>query len=415
MTETSRQDIAESLGTPEHLDRVLHVTTPRAWIALWALVTMLVAVVVWSIVGQISTYVEAEGIILSRSGMVLDVVSTRAGRLDRITAAVGDDVEAGDIVAEIFDVEAMERYTGALAAAGERRQALLTRQAEAEAENTLFEQNANEQRERLDALTRIAEEQVERAREGLARAQALADQLIVAQTAVETSAQTLDNAQTGLFEVLRRRDQLEAEELRRRTQVSAAIVEAEVQYLEAQRQVNELAAVIDTWKIRATVSGQVTEIKAQVGANLTAGQPVLSIETGQQGLDVLIYVSPLDGKRVQAGMPVLVSPNTARREEFGAMRGSVESLSEFPASLNGMIAVLQNENLASSFSSDGPPYPGRVALTPDPSTASGFVWTSSRGAELDVTPGTLASVEIRVASQPPIVLALPWLSELLAM
>lgn len=376
---------------------------------------MLAVVVVWSIVGRISTYVEAEGIILSRGGMVLDVASTRAGRLDRVTSSIGERVEAGDIVAEIFDAETMERYTGALAAAEERRQALLTRQAEAEAENSLFEQNANEQRERLDALTRIAEEQVERAREGLARAQALADQLIVAQTTVEASAQTLDNAQTGLFEVLRRRDQLEADELRRRTQVSAAIVDAEVQYLEAQREVNELAAVIDTWKIRATVSGRVTELKTQVGANLSAGQPVLSVETGQQGLDVLIYVSPLDGKRVQSGMPVLVSPSTARREEFGAMTGSVESLSEFPASLSGMVSVLQNEDLASSFSSDGPPYPGRVALIPDASTASGFAWTSSRGAELDVTPGTLASVEIRVASQPPIVLALPWLTELLAM
>ncbi len=142
---------------------------------------------------------------------------------------------------------------------------------------------------------------------------------------------------------------------------------------------------------------------------------MLSIETGEEGLDVLIYVSPVEGKRVEPGMPVLVSPGTVRREEFGSMTGTVESLSEFPASLSGIMAALQNQELATAFSSGGSPYPGRVALTPDPSTASGFMWTSPRGATVNITPGTLASVEIRVASQPPVTLALPWFRRLLGL
>ncbi|WP_419164929.1 NHLP bacteriocin system secretion protein [Candidatus Palauibacter sp.] len=405
----------ERLGTPEHLDRVLYVTTPRAWLALGALVAILTAAVVWSIVGQLSTYVRAEGIILSRSGMVLDVVSSRGGRLNRIGVATGDRVEVEDVVAETFDPEVMERYTGALAAADERLRALRDREAEAAAENVLFEQNVADQRERLGALQEAAEEMVARARERLRNFRELAERGIVTQTAVENSAQSLDAAQSSLFEVMRRRDQLEADELRRRSQINESITSAQVQHMEAQRQVNELAAVIETWKIRSTVSGRVTEIKTQVGATLGAGQAVLSVESGETGLDVLMYVSPADGKRVEAGMAVLVSPSTVRREEYGAMTGTVESLSEFPASLEGIVAVLQNQDLAASFSSNGPPYPGRVVLDPDGSTASGFAWTSSRGVAVDITPGTLASVEIRVESQPPIALAMPWLRELLSM
>ena len=128
---------------------------------------------------------------------------------------------------------------------------------------------------------------------------------------------------------------------------------------------------------------------------------MLSIETGGEGLDVLIYVPPVDGKRIEAGMPALVSPATARHEEFGYIIGTVESLSEFPASLNGMIAVLQNQDLARTFSHGGPPYPGRVELALDPSTASGFAWTSPQAVGVVITPGTLATVEVETASQPP--------------
>ena len=90
------------------------------------------------------------------------------------------------------------------------------------------------------------------------------------------------------------------------------------------------------------------------------------------------------------------------------MIGAVESIAEFPSSLEGMIAVLRNEALAATFSESGPPYPGRVALIPDPATASGFAWTSALARDLQLTSGTLAEIEIQVERQPPIALAMPW-------
>ena len=112
-------------------------------------------------------------------------------------------------------------------------------------------------------------------------------------------------------------------------------------------------------------------------------------------------------------MQALVSPSTVRREEFGAIRGTVDSLSSFPISFEGMVAVLQNQSLARTFSEDGPPYAGRIALLPDPATASGFAWTSPKASSQRLTAGTLASVEIKTRSQPPITLAVPLLKELL--
>ena len=401
-----------SIRTPERLDRALTVTTPKTWLALGALIAALGAVVTWSVVGEVATYVRADGIFLSRDGLVLDVVSTSGGTLGRILPEVGDVLAVGDLVAELSDAGEMERHRSAVAAADERRQFLRAREAAAAAENAQYERNLDEQRGRLRALMEAGNEIVASARARLTTLEQLAAEGIVSQADVETGAQTLDGAQRSLFDVMRRQDQLEADELQRRGQQNASIADARLQYLEARRRVNELDAVMDTWRVRTTVAGRVTEIKSQLGANLAPGDPVLSIETGEEGLDVLIYVSPGDGKRVAPGMPVLVSPSTARRETYGAMNGTVQSLSEFPASPSGMAAVLQNQDLVESFSAAGPPYPGRVALTPNPASTSGFDWTSLRGEDLVITPGTLASVEIRVANEPPITLALPWFREI---
>ena len=176
-----------------------------------------------------------------------------------------------------------------------------------------------------------------------------------------------------------------------------------------------MEALIESWRIRAPVSGRVSDIKAQVGAVLQAGEAVLGIETGGDSLDVLIYVAPAEGRRVRAGMPVLVSPATVRSVESGSLTGVVESISEFPVSLDGMTAVLQNEDLALTFSRNGPPYAGRVALTPDRSTASGFAWTSPKGADVTLTAGMLAEVEIEIDRQPPAALVVPLFRERLGL
>ena len=78
---------------------------------------------------------------------------------------------------------------------------------------------------------------------------------------------------------------------------------------------------METWRIRAPVSGRVTEVKAQAGAVLAPGQPVLGIETGGDGFDVLVFVSPEDGKRIRPGMAARVSPATHRHAEYGYLTG----------------------------------------------------------------------------------------------
>ncbi len=93
------------------------------------------------------------------------------------------------------------------------------------------------------------------------------------------------------------------------------------------------------------------------------------------------------------------------------MEGEILSVATFPATREGMLRTLANEQLVDSFLADGPPIPLRVRLNPDPTTPSGFRWTSAAGPPNTVDAGTLASARILVKAQRPIGLVIPALSK----
>ncbi len=406
-----RKAALDRLSTPEQLDRTLYVTTPKGWIALIALLAMAGAIVVWSVRGEVSTFVKADGILLSRGGALVDAVSSGTGTLTGVLPAVGDLVREGEVVAEVTNQETMEIYRTARALVDERARALEDFRAAGAAEDALIEQNAARQRERLERLERSGRQAVAAARERLRNHRELFEERVVTRVTVDRSQQALDLAERDLFATLRDRDRLESQDLQQRNERNRRIAQLESLRNSAERQVKEVEARIETQRILAPVSGRITEVKASIGAVLGPGQPVVSIRTGEEALGVLIYVPPADGKRVETGMEALVTPATVRREEYGSLKGRVESVSSFPVSTRGMVAVLQNADLAKTFSEDGPPYSGRIVLEADPSTASGFAWTSPKAGGQTLSSGTLAKVEVKVESQAPITLVVPLLKK----
>lgn len=73
-----REKAFAKLTTPEQIDKLLVVMTPKGWIALLTLFALIFAAIVWSIFGQIPISLEGKGIILTNRG-VFNVVSTTKG------------------------------------------------------------------------------------------------------------------------------------------------------------------------------------------------------------------------------------------------------------------------------------------------------------------------------------------------
>ena len=368
-------------------------------------------VVVWSFRGEISTYVGAHGILLNNSGGIVDAVALGSGILTEVVPQLGDTVEKGQVVAEVTNPETAERHRSALDLLRQRERTLLELRATIEEENRVFAENLQRQRQRLGHLEATARQLIDTARARLENHRRLLAEHVVTRLTVERSQKTLDRAQQELFGIMRQRDELEAGEFQRRNRLDVRISDAKAREQAARHQANEIATRLGSQRITAPAGGRVIEVKASVGSVLRPGQPVISIEPGGKRIELLIYVPPADGGRVKPGMEVLITPSTVRREEHGALKGVVSNISAFPASLEGMVSVLQNRSLARSISENGQPYAGRVALSADPSTLSGFSWTSPKGAHQEVASGTLATAEIKVESQTPITLVVPLLKE----
>ena len=106
-------------------------------------------------------------------------------------------------------------------------------------------------------------------------------------------------------------------------------------------------------------------------------------------------------------MRIQVVPSTVQREEYGFMTGKVSSVDIFPISRDALLSWLKNDKLVDSVMQKGPLLSVLGSLDRDPSTKSGFHWSSLKGAEVELTAGTMGTAEVVVSKQPPAALVLP--------
>lgn len=95
-----REISIEKLTSPEHLDRLVKVTSPVSWIALLGIGGILVSVVAWGLMGSLSTVVDGPGILLD-NGKVISVYSRNTGLVDAVNFKDGDMVKKGEIIAVV--------------------------------------------------------------------------------------------------------------------------------------------------------------------------------------------------------------------------------------------------------------------------------------------------------------------------
>ena len=83
-----RKASLDRLSSPEQLDQVMSVTSPRAWLALLAIGAILLAALVWGVFGTIPSKTYGQGILLT-SGGVHDITHISSGRVTDIRVRQG--------------------------------------------------------------------------------------------------------------------------------------------------------------------------------------------------------------------------------------------------------------------------------------------------------------------------------------
>lgn len=443
-----REAALKKVSSPEQLDRLMPVTRPRGWVALGALAAVLAAALGWGIYGAVPTRVGGRGILLEQGGGVIDVQAKNAGRLLSLAVQAGDRVDAGQLIARIDQRDLALSLRQAQGFATELRSqrdqtASFYEQYLREQERNLRAQAAGLQQRARDAEAnfRVQRAAIEtRLRDGAERLKSLEALLTVEEDLlrqgyvsklqvqdmrerVESAREEVSKANADLRQletttkenvakVRTDSEQLNIKLLELQNQRSQALDGYALKLVEADQKVRQLASDLDeSGVVLAPVAGTVVELVAAPGTIVNERSAIVKVETGGRRLEGVVYVPAGTGKEVKVGTRVEITPATVKKEEWGSMLGRVKSVGELPSTTSGIMAVLDNQDLVRTLLASGPQLAIGVELLLDPQARSGFRWTSARGPDVTITPGTLAAAQMIVREQPPITLVIPYLKK----
>ncbi|MHB8157173.1 MAG: NHLP bacteriocin system secretion protein [Desulfocucumaceae bacterium] len=428
----------DKLSSPEQLDKLITVTTPKAWLSLLAIGFILAAAVVWGVFGSIPTKISGQGILI-KGGGIFNVVHSAIGQITDIRVAAGDRVKAGDVVARIDQPELIVQINDEKTRLGQLKN--LKDQNERERDN--FPAGLYEFSDRLNQARSYLAIQEADYQGNIKKAEIRQEQA----NAREINQRDRVNKLTQLFNVgaVSKDDLLQAEkdlelcllDVRdasvaldqlaasysaniQKDRNSLSLLEGELSTMitDSMDKINRLQDLIDSnSSIVTQISGRVLEVKVNRGDVVQPGTPLVSLEREGKTvmLEVVMYVPAEDGKKIMPGMEAQVSPTTVKKEEHGFMLGKVVSVSEYPSTMQGMMLVLGNQELAAKLAGQGAPLEVRINVISDDETVSGYKWSSSQGPPLKINSGTLCSGSVTVSKVRPISMVIPILKKTLSL
>jgi HlyD family secretion protein len=406
-----RQAALARLNNPEQLDRLLTVTTARSWIAATVFLLLIATAIGWSFVGVLSTYVSGSGLFLNEDGRILAAVAPGTGTLSEILVRRGDTVEKDQLVARLVSADVEAQIANARALVAERAAEMERQRTVGAAELRDKRAAFGKRREALIAQRESANARVETLRQKLADEEHLLRRQIVTRSVVLQTRTQLDQTLNEASDVTAQLAQIDSQEVDAAFESDQRIKNAEFSLADAERRLAELLESNRSGsQVVAPTAGIVDSIQANVGSLLSRGQSILSVETPGTSVELLLFVPVRDGgDQLEAGERVNIAPNWVKREEEGTLIGEIREVSKFPVTPDEMRALVQNEELVRSFSANGPTYVAHVRLQRDPTTVSGYAWTSSRGAEEPITSGGFATADVLIKEEHPIGLVIPTL------
>jgi HlyD family secretion protein len=397
--ELFRKSALDKLASPERLDVLMEVTSPKGWLALATIAAVLVAFIVWGVFGSIPERIDGAGILI-RGGGLRQLRASGDGTLVNLKVKLNDDVKEGEVVGDISQIGTADEVKAAQQRLQQATQEYQTSKAEDEA--TIAGIEANIAGQRADLQRAIAERT--RITQDVARLNEALSKGLVTRNRVDQANRDLlsINANiTGLnAQVNNAQAQIRAQQQRIRSKADA--VDAARQDLA--RMSNTASAVS---QITSTVAGRVVEIKKRPGDRIANGEVVATIEPPSATLEPVVYVNSSTGKRIRARMETQISPSTVRREEYGFMRGEIVSVGEYPVTPEAVQSTVANQALAQELIGSSSKIEVRVALKPDANTPSGYAWSSSSGPPCRVEGGTRVVVSVVVERKAPITYVLP--------
>ncbi len=343
-TQLFRKVSLEKLSSPDQLDQTMHVASPMYWTSLLAILVALSAAGIWSYTGSIPTKSVGEGTII-RPGGVFNISSGGSGFVKSFNVKVGDHVKANQVVAEIYqpasddDIRAAEQHLAELRRQTASSVSLRADSAKLQVKSfDLQRDNAKHEIEEQQKMAKIASDDVAVNQQLYTKGLITRQPVVDAQQRLVAIQSTIGRLQSDITQIDSQAFQSNWQpgELKRQSQLEIADLES---HLLSMRNKFRLTSTV-----AAPVSGEVVEEKIYTGSLIAAGAPIISIQPDDDQVITVIYVPSALAKDVTTGMDAEISPSTAKREEFGFIRGKVTFVAHYPATTSGMMTLFENDS-----------------------------------------------------------------------
>ncbi|KYC42263.1 NHLP bacteriocin system secretion protein [Scytonema hofmannii PCC 7110] len=403
-----------SSSSPERLDQVMQVIHPMNWLPLTALGSLVATAAIWSIVGRIPITVTGRGVIIYPS-KVMPFQSPATGQLMAMNLRVGEFVKKGQILA-IFDQAELQKQLQ------QQRLRLLELKTQNHSANSLqslrseleikalvqqrfsLQQNFRE----AQSLAIVLKNRLARLKKLKAQGAISEEMLLQAQQAYQEKQSQINDLQTQLQGLAAREKSLVEQNFQASTTRKNQIQEIVQNIAQLEVQLQKNSQVISPYE------GRVLEVTAFPGQVVTQGTRIATIQAEEPSakLTGLTFFSIGDGKKIQKGMKVQITPSTVERERFGGIMATVTDVSAFPVTKEGVLSVVGNSEVVESLMSQSPQIQVFAELHPDSSTFSEYKWSSSKGPQMKVSSGTTATAKVTVEERSPISFVFPFLKSL---
>lgn len=404
-----RRAAIEYEASSEQFKELIRLTTPRDWIILSSFVFIILVIILWGFFGKVPTYVQGQGILLGKDASIFDAVAPEgATRVISIKVKPGDRILKNDVIAYLDAPDLGKQVIIAqnyLQTIKEKYAALTsTSQEEIKQRQIEFDQNQSIEKdaiklhtEELAAVTDLLQRKQNLEKRGIMTREQVMETL----TSYYAVQKTLEGIRTQLI-------QNEENIANFKQDWRERLLKLELQIIDAQRDLDKLQNELALSKVvHSPVEGIVTNIQASIGDSVKTGDPIISIASEGKGLDAILFIPAKDGQRVKENMKALVSPEIIEKEKYGSLEGIIESVSSYPISARSMLAILHNKELVDRFMKNNIAIGLRATILSDPSTYSGYKWSSTNGPNQKVSAGMVVTAEVTVEKQAPFSLIIP--------
>ena len=405
-----RKSALEKLSTPEKLDQLIKVTSPKAWITL-AVVFMAIATGIgWAVWGRVSTKLNVTGVVLG--GEVHEVVATSQGQLMKLQVANGDNVDKGMVIATVQQPELYQQIENARAVLADKKLDMAKLVSYGSKGTLLESELISQNRVSIQGEIEAEKKKLSFLSNQLESEVTLLDKGLIVKGQVANTKQQIDASRNTIERLKVQQAEVSSKQHDAGFGIQQKITLQQQQIAEAERNLQFLIERHDTQSnIRSSYSGEVVEVLTDAGVMVSPGTPLFKLKNQFEGklvsLKGVLYIPSQDGKKIKRGMEAFVVPSTVQPQEYGFIKGRVTYVSDFPITQQGMMTSVKNDQLAKGLLSMGPLFEVHVEFEKDKESYSGFKWTSAKGPDIFIKEGTSCLGQVTIKQENPIAIVVP--------